>query len=54
MAQHEEEMGREETELTPEAIKAIEEGRADHAAGRTYTLEQVKSGLTLEVDSNAQ
>lgn len=34
--------GRAEEELSEAAIRAIEEGRADHAAGRTFTLDEIK------------
>ena len=34
--------GRAEEELSEEAIRAIEEGRADHAAGRTFTMAEIK------------
>ena len=33
--------GRAEEELSEEAIRAIE-GRADHAAGRTFTMAEIK------------
>ena len=29
-------------ELSDKAIRAIAEGRADHAAGRTFTLDEIK------------
>lgn len=35
-------------ELSENAISAIEEGRADHAAGRTFTLAEVKRELGIE------
>ena len=31
-----------EEELTEEEIRAIEEGRADHRAGRSFTLAEIK------------
>lgn len=34
--------------LSDEAIRAIEEGRADHAAGRTLTLAEIKRELGIE------
>lgn len=34
-------------ELSAEAVRAMEEGRADHEAGRTYTTEEVKRELGL-------
>ena len=34
--------GRAEEELSEEAIRVIEEGRADHAAGRTFTMAEIK------------
>ncbi|MXY23799.1 MAG: hypothetical protein F4Y45_04675 [Acidobacteria bacterium] len=37
--------GRSDEELSESAIHAIEEGRADHAAGRTFTLDQIKREL---------
>lgn len=33
--------------LSEEAVRAIEEGRADHAAGRTFTLAEVKKELGI-------
>ena len=30
-----------EEELSEEAIRALEEGRADHAAGRTFTMAEI-------------
>lgn len=36
-----------EDELSDEAVRAIEEGIADHEAGRTYTSEEVKRELGL-------
>ena len=35
-------------ELTDTAIRAIAEGRADHAAGRTFTLIEVKRELGIK------
>ena len=33
--------------LSEQAIRAIEEGRADHAAGRTFTLAEIKKELGI-------
>ena len=33
--------------LREDAIRAIEEGRADHAAGRTFTLTEIKEELGI-------
>ena len=35
-------------ELSDAAVRAIEEGRADHAAGRTLTLAEIKRELGIE------
>lgn len=35
-------------ELSEKAIRAIEEGGADHAAGRTFTMAEVKRELGIE------
>lgn len=35
-------------ELSEKAMRAIEEGRADHAAGRTFTLAEVKRDLGIK------
>ncbi len=35
-------------ELTEKAIRAIDEGRADHAAGRTFTMAEIKRELGIE------
>lgn len=35
-------------ELSEEAIRALEEGRADHAAGRTFTLAEIKRELGID------
>ena len=32
-------------ELSEDAIRAIDEGRADHAAGRTFTMAEIKREL---------
>ena len=40
--------GQAEEELSKEAIRAIEEGRADHAAGRTFTIAEIKRELGIE------
>ena len=37
-----------ETALSEDAISAIQEGRADHAAGRAFTLTQIKRELGRE------
>lgn len=37
-----------EEELSDEAIRALEEGRADHAAGRTFTLAEIKRELGID------
>ena len=34
--------------LSADAVRAIEEGRADHAAGRTFTLAEIKRELGTE------
>lgn len=34
--------------LSADAVRAIEEGRADHAAGRTFTLAEIKRELGIE------
>ena len=39
---------RADEKLSDEAIRAIEEGRADHAAGRTMTLAEIKRELGIE------
>ena len=39
---------RAEEELSEAAIRAIEEGRADHAAGRTFTLAEIKRKLGID------
>ena len=39
----------EDEELSDTAIRAIAEGRADHAAGRTFTLAEVKRELGIEL-----
>ncbi len=35
-------------ELTERAIRGIEEGRADHAAGRTFTMAEVKREFDID------
>ena len=35
-------------ELSEEAIRAIDEGRADHAAGRTFTMAEIKRELGID------
>ena len=35
-------------ELSEKAVRAIEEGRADHAAGRTFTMAEIKRELGIE------
>ncbi len=37
-----------EDELSDKAIRALKEGRADHAAGRTFTMAEIKSELGIE------
>ncbi len=37
-----------EEELSEEAIRAIEEGRADHDAGRTFTMAEIKRELGID------
>ncbi len=37
-----------EEELTEEAIRALEEGLADHRAGRTFTLAEVKREFGID------
>ena len=37
-----------ETELSKDAIRAIEEGRADHAAGRNLSMAAIKRELGQE------
>lgn len=34
--------------LSEHAIRAIEEGRADHAAGRTFTMAEIKRELGID------
>ena len=34
--------------LSDHAIRAIEEGRADHAAGRTFTMAEIKRELGID------
>ena len=41
-------IGRAEEELSDEAIRAIEEGHADHAAGRTFTLAEIKREFGID------
>ena len=40
--------GRAEEELSEEAIRAIAEGRADHDAGRTFTIAEIKRELGID------
>lgn len=40
--------GQVEEELSDEAIRAMEEGRADHAAGRTFTLAEIKREFGID------
>ena len=35
-------------ELSEDAISAIDEGRADHAAGRTLTMAEIKRELGMD------
>lgn len=37
-----------ETELSEDAIRAIKEGRADHAAGRKFSMAEIKRELGQE------
>ena len=37
-----------EDEVSEEAIRALEEGRADHASGRTFTIAEIKRELGIE------
>ena len=39
---------RTEEELTEEAIRAIEEGRGDHRAGRVFTLAEIKREFGID------
>lgn len=39
---------RAEEGLTEEEIRAIEEGVADHSAGRTYTLAEIKREVGID------
>ena len=39
---------RAEEELTEEAIRALEEGLADHKAGRTFTLAEIKREFGMD------
>lgn len=41
-------VGQTEEELSEEAIRALEEGRADHAASRTFTMAEIKRELGIE------
>ena len=34
--------------LSDNAIRAIKEGRADHAAGRTFTMTEIKQELGID------
>ena len=34
--------------LSDHAIRAIEEGRTDHAAGRTFTMAEIKQELGID------
>ena len=40
--------GQPEEELSEEAIRALEEGRADHDAGRTFTMAEIERELGIE------
>ena len=40
--------GQAEGELSEKAIHALEEGRADHAVGRTFTMAEIKRELGIE------
>lgn len=37
-----------EDELSAEAIRALEEGRADHSAGRAFTIAEIKREFGIE------
>ena len=37
-----------EDDLSEEAIRALEEGRADHASGRTFSMAEIKRQLGIE------
>lgn len=39
---------RAEEELTEEEIRAVEAGRADHRAGRTFTLAEIKREFGID------
>ena len=39
---------RAEEELSEEAIRALDEGRADHDAGRTFTMAEIKHELGID------
>ena len=39
---------RDEEELTEEEIRAIEEGLADHRAGRSFTLAEIKREFGID------
>ena len=40
--------GRVEEELSEEAVHALEEGREDHVAGRTFTMAAIKRELGID------
>ena len=40
--------GRGEEELSDEAVRALDEARADHAAGRTFTMAEIKRELGID------
>lgn len=40
--------GRAEEELSEAAIRAIDEGRADHAAGRTFASAEIKREFGID------
>lgn len=40
--------------LSEQAIRAIEEGRADHAAGRTFTLAEIETELGIASGGSAR
>ena len=40
--------GQAEEELSEEAIRALEEGRADHAVRRTFTMAEIKHEFGIE------
>lgn len=45
-----EQMSATETELSKDAIRAVEEGRADHVAGRKFSIAEIKRELGKSPD----